>query len=234
MKEQILTALKSKYSDLGLGDAVLESFATMLAGKITDEKDIEQQVEGISDVLKVFQSASDKNRTENQKLKAENAKLKTQVEGFKNDEKDEKKTDEQSSDKKDNSKDEEIPSWAKKLEERLNKIQGQLEERVNTLQGSFEHEKEQNLLERRTQEVQAIIGKLPEGLRKPYTRIELQSLSEEDYAALKQEIAEEVSTAVNELSVKGASFKPPMRGNDNGVQMSKEKADAIAKRLVNR
>lgn len=236
MKEKILTVLKSKYSDLGLGDAVLDSFATMLAGRITDEKDIEQQVAELSDVLKVLQSSSDKNRTENQKLKAENAKLKTQLEGAskKEEEKNDEQPGEQNPDKKDNSKDDGMPEWAKRLESKMDSFKEKIEERVNSLQGNFEHEKETNLLEKRTQEVNAIIDSLPEGLRKPYSRLNLQKMSDEDYEALKKEIAEDVESASKELSVKGASFKPPMRGNDGVTQMSKEKADAIAKRLVNR
>lgn len=59
MKEKLLSALKTKYKNLGLSDKVLEGVAETLATTTTDEANIETAVAGVESLLKSFQSDVD-------------------------------------------------------------------------------------------------------------------------------------------------------------------------------
>lgn len=62
MKEKIKVALKQKYSHTGLGDDVMDGVATILAGNVTEETQIDTVVAGCEPLLKVVQGALDKER----------------------------------------------------------------------------------------------------------------------------------------------------------------------------
>ena len=63
MKEQILTALKTKYANLGLSDQVLNSVSELLATSVTEESAIEGAVSGVESLLKAVQGDNDRIRT---------------------------------------------------------------------------------------------------------------------------------------------------------------------------
>lgn len=69
MKEKILVALKTKYSNLGFGAKALDGVASILEKSVTDESQIETAVSGVEPFLKVFQSDADRARTEYNALK---------------------------------------------------------------------------------------------------------------------------------------------------------------------
>lgn len=76
MKEKILTALKTKYSNLGFSSKVLDGIASSIEKSVTDESQIETAVGGIESILKVFQSDFDRARTEYGTLKGQYDELK--------------------------------------------------------------------------------------------------------------------------------------------------------------
>ena len=78
MKEKILTALKTKYSNLGFSSKVLDGIASSIEKSVTDESQIETAV-GES-ILKVFQSDFDRARTEYGTLKGQYDELKKKAE----------------------------------------------------------------------------------------------------------------------------------------------------------
>lgn len=80
MKEKILAALKTKYSNLGFGAKVLDGVAAILEKSVTDESQIETAVGGVEPLLKVFQSDADRARTEYNALKGQYDVLKAKVE----------------------------------------------------------------------------------------------------------------------------------------------------------
>ena len=59
MEEQILTALKTKYKNLGFGEKALSGVAAFLAQTVTEEDGIEPAVTGAELLLKAFQSDID-------------------------------------------------------------------------------------------------------------------------------------------------------------------------------
>lgn len=64
MKEKILSALKTKYSNLGFGDKAFDGVAEFLSKTITKEEDVETGIAGVEMLLKAFQGDIDKVRTE--------------------------------------------------------------------------------------------------------------------------------------------------------------------------
>lgn len=82
MKQQILTALKNKYSHLGLSKEALDGVASVLEKTIKSEEEISTAVEGIEGLLKVFQSDSDRARTDYNALKATKESLEKKLQEY--------------------------------------------------------------------------------------------------------------------------------------------------------
>lgn len=80
MKEKILAALKTKYSNLGFGAKALDGVAAILEKSVTDESQIETAISGVEPFLKVFQSEADRARTEYNALKGQYDELKAKSE----------------------------------------------------------------------------------------------------------------------------------------------------------
>lgn len=80
MKQKILDALKTKYSNKGFSKEALSGVASYLEKTVTDESQIDNAVSGVEPLLSVFQSDADKLRNENTTLKAERDELKKKAE----------------------------------------------------------------------------------------------------------------------------------------------------------
>ena len=90
----------------------------------------------------------------------------------------------------------------------------------------------QRTTDNRKQQLSTIIAKLPEKLRKPYERITLDSLSDEQFNTLVTEVTTEVEGIANDINSKGAVFGRPTAnsGGNQGNELTKEQQDAIAHR----
>lgn len=75
MKIKILSALKTKYSNLGFNAKALDGVAAVLAQTVTDENQIEDAVNGVEGLLRVFQADNDRQRTEYATLKSQHDEL---------------------------------------------------------------------------------------------------------------------------------------------------------------
>lgn len=62
MKSKIKVALKQKYSNTGLSDDVMDGVASILAGNVAEESQIDTAVAGCEPLLKVVQGSLDKER----------------------------------------------------------------------------------------------------------------------------------------------------------------------------
>lgn len=221
MKEKILEALKTKYSNLGLSKETLDGYADYLALSVTEEEGIADAVAKIEGLLKIQQSENDKIRTATRRKAEEVKKPEAETIVVKKDAA--KDPDPEPAPKKEaEGKDNEIPDWAKKL---LGKVE--LLEKRNS------ERDRQNIIEARRKSINDIVGKLPSAVRIAYDRMNL-DIDDDDYEALKTSIAAEVGNLEKELSQKSAVTKPPLQGsgNDNPKPMSKETADEIAKSLA--
>lgn len=75
MKTKILSALKTKYSNLGFNTKALDGVAAVLAQTVTEDSQIEDAVTGVEGLLRVFQAEIDRGRTEYNTLKTQHEEL---------------------------------------------------------------------------------------------------------------------------------------------------------------
>ena len=216
MKKKILEALKNKYKNLGLGEKAIEGAAAFLEPSIKEESDIETAIAGVEPLLKAFQSDTDGIRTAKTVAEKRLAELEAQVKalgGAPETKEDEPETDDDKS----------TPAWAKALIDSNKK----LTERLNSIEG-------EKISSTRKQKLDAIIGKLPETLRKSYARTPVKDLSEEDFETLTTEISAEVEELVKDNTAKGAVFGRPVGGGQQSKATAKEATDEEANSVVDR
>ena len=222
MYQLILNALKAKFQ--GVSDAVLSRIANKLAKTVTSQEQVATSVEGVT-LQQVIDSYADHRATEAQQTAVQNYESKY---GLKDGEKVTPVTVQQQGGQptggqptKPTAGATETPEWAKQLIEQNNA----LTDRIAKMEG-------QRTTDSRKQQLSTIIAKLPEQLRKPYERITLDSLSDEQFNTLVTEVTTEVEGIANDINSKGAVFGRPTAnsGGNQGNELTKEQQDAIAHR----
>lgn len=222
MFQLILNALKAKFQ--GVSDAVLSRIANKLAKTVTSQEQVATSVEGVT-LQQVIDSYADHRATEAQQTAVQNYESKY---GLKDGEKVTPVTVQQQGGQPTGGQPTqptagatETPEWAKQLIEQ-NK---DLTDRIAKMEG-------QRTTDSRKQQLSTIIAKLPEQLRKPYERITLDSLSDEQFNTLVTEVTTEVEGIANDINSKGAVFGRPTAnsGGNQGNELTKEQQDAIAHR----
>lgn len=212
MKKQILDALKAKFQ--GISETILSRIADKLAKTTINEEDVATAVEGVT-VQQVIESYGDSRATEATQTAVSNYEKKH---GLKDGQKvqggapaSEPKTDE----------DPNTPEWAKAIIE-SNKT---LSEKLAQLEG-------EKVTSARKGQLSKLIEKLPDELQKPYARMAIETLSEEEFSALTADITAEVENISSTLAAKGAVFTRPAGG---GVTTESKPADkeveAVAKAM---
>lgn len=222
MFQLILNALKAKFQ--GVSDAVLSRIANKLAKTVTSQEQVATSVEGVT-LQQVIDSYADHRATEAQQTAVHNYESKY---GLKDGEKVTPVTVQQQGGQPTGGQPTqptagatETPDWAKQLIEQNNA----LADRIAKMEG-------QRTTDSRKQQLSTIIAKLPEQLRKPYERITLDSLSDEQFNTLVTEVTTEVEGIANDINSKGAVFGRPTAnsGGNQGNELTKEQQDAIAHR----
>lgn len=218
MKQKILEALKTKYAKLGFGQKAFDGVADYLSKTVTKEEEIETAIAGVEGLLKAFQSDADKTRTEKSEAERKIAELEAKVKalGGAPDEKDD-------------------PGKQKPAgggDDLAKAIAAAVAAAVKPLQDDIANFKQGRVAETRKQQLSEIIGKLPESLRKGYERIAVDTMTDEEFNALKEETAGEVDTITSEMKSKGAVFGRPgaRAGNQRNDTLTKEQLEAIGKR----
>lgn len=216
MKRKILDALKAKFE--GVSEAILNRIAEKLAKTVTKEEDVATTVEGVT-FQQVLDSYGDSRATEAQQTAVRNYEQKYNL-------KDGKVIEggDHANGKEQPELGDDAPAWAKALAAQNQR----LEEKLN------KYESERTTSSRR-KELNAIIEKLPENLRKPYERMAIDALSDEEFATLKTDVESEVTSISNDLQARGAVFGQPTKsvGKQNaGGGNSKEATDAEADAVV--
>lgn len=219
MFQEILNALKAKFS--GVSDSVLSRIAKNLAKTVTASEQVKSAVDGVT-LQQVIDGYADSRATE---------AAQTAVHGYetKYGLKDGARVDNTGGDPKPNPNiqpptgggAEQTPEWAKALME-SNKA---LAERIAKMEGA-------NTTSTRKQQISTIVSKLPETLRKPYERISLDTLTDDEFTTLVTDITTEVDGIANDITAKGAVFGRPSAkgGNQNENELTKEQQEAIAHR----
>lgn len=196
MKKEILDALKAKFP--GVSDNVLGRIADKLAKTATTAEQAKTAVEGVT-IQQVIESYGDSRATEASNTARENAVKDYESRyGLKDGA---KVTDTNqatggaaasaSATGTQTAGGEEAPAWAKAFMERLDKLEAS------------------KTTETRKQQLDAIIGKLPETMRKAYERLPLDKYTEDEFSKMLGEVTTEVEGIVDETTARGAVFGRP-------------------------
>lgn len=217
MRKEILDALKAKF--LGVSDSVLGRIADKLAKTATTAEQVKTAVEGVT-IQQVIESYGDSRATEASNTARENAVKDYESRyGLKDGVKVTNNTNNGGEQPTGGcatnpTGGDETPEWAKTLLERI----GRLETSKTT--------------ETRKQQLNAIIGKLPETTRKAYERLPLDKYSDEGFTTMLGEVTTEVEGIVDETQARGGVFgKPPATGGTiQQTELTEEQKAAIAHR----
>lgn len=220
MYQDILNALKAKFT--GVSDAVLSRIAKNLAKTATTAEQVKTAVDGVT-LQQVIDGYADSRATEATQTAVHNYETKWGL-------KDGEKVDNTGGGLNNPNPNpqpptggnaDQTPEWAKALLEQ-NKA---LSERIAKMEGV-------NITSTRRQQISTIVSKLPETLRKPYERISLETLSDEEFTTLVTDITTEVDGIASDINAKGAVFGRPSAkgGNQNENELTKEQQEAIAHR----
>lgn len=181
LMEKILQSLKTKYAHLGLEENILKAIATRLANAVKEESEIENAVKGVEDEVKLLQSVADKGRTSLTKAEEVRKKLEKELEQERaksnpNPQNPPTPSTEPNPD--------EVPEWAKRLEEVVNK--------QNETIAAFQAEKQQQSAKER------FLNQLKtQGVSEPFYKHHLGRTFKDD---------EEMNAFVNELKADEQAF----------------------------
>lgn len=204
MKEQILTALKQKYANLGLSDQVLNSVSEMLANSVKEDSEIEGAISGVEGILKAFQSDTDKIRTATAK-------------------KSQKKEDPEPTPKNnpEPTGGDDVPEWAKALTANISTLSAE----VKALKG-------EKLTAQRKGVFNELIKDLPDSLKKAYSYTNLTDMSDDDFTAFTDDVKKNVEAITKEIGIKGGIFKTPVSGKkENPASKSDSEIKAIVDKI---
>lgn len=222
MKQLILTALKAKF--VGVSDAILDRVATKIAQTVTTAEQVQTAVDGVT-FQQVLESYGDSRATQATQTAVHNYETKYGL--------------------KDGVKvtppetqppvvppvtppvtppaggAETVPAWAQALIDSNNSLKNELAQM-----------KTARTTETRKQQISTLIEKLPESLRKAYSRTPVDGLTDEQFAALVGEITTEVGDIQSSIQQKGAVFGKPaaQNGGNQGAELTKEQVAAITQR----
>jgi hypothetical protein len=218
-KQKILEALQAKFTGGNAG--VLNWIATQLAKTVTDAGQVQTAVDGITqEYVSMMESYGDSRATSSAQTAVKNYETNHGLKDGKPAQSGEKTTS-VTQPAKGGAPKEEIPSWAQTLLEQ-NKT---LTERLD----KFDTERTTTT---RKSQLSQIIDKLPEKLRKPYERIALDGLKDDEFTALVSEVTTEVDGILNDMKQKGATFTPPAASNGGtGAKATDAEVDAVLDKL---
>lgn len=218
MKKELFDALKAKFP--GVSDSILDRIATKLAKTATTAEQVKTAVEGVT-IQQVVESYGDSRATEASETARKNAVqeyesrygLKDGVKTTTTTTGGEQPTGGSATNPTTGGTDE-TPAWARTLIERI--------ERMETAKTT----------ETRTQQLNAVIGKLPEPMRKAYERLPIDKYSAEEFNTLIADITTEVEGIADDTAAQGAVFGKPSAstGAQNKTELTEAQKAAISHR----
>ena len=218
MKKELFDALKAKFP--GVSDSILDRIATKLEKTATTAEQVKTAVEGVT-IQQVIESYGDSRATEASETARKNAVqeyesrygLKDGVKTTTTTTGGEQPTGGSATNPTTGGTDE-TPAWARTLIERI--------ERMETAKTT----------ETRTQQLNAVIGKLPEPMRKAYERLPIDKYSAEEFNTLIADITTEVEGIADDTAAQGAVFGKPSAstGAQNKTELTEAQKAAISHR----
>lgn len=227
MKQQILAALKAKF--VGVSDAILDRVATKLAQTVTTAEQVQTAVDGVT-FQQVLESYGDSRATQATQTAVHNYETKYGLkDGVKVTPPEPQPPEPQPPVVPPVTPPvtppvggaEAVPAWAQALIESNNSLKNELAQM-----------KTDRTTETRKQQISTLIEKLPENLRKAYSRTPVDGLTDEQFTTLVGEITTEVGDIQSSIQQKGAVFGKPAAQNsgNQGAELTKEQIAAISQR----
>lgn len=209
MRKEILDQLKTKFP--GVSESVLGRIADKLAKTATTAEQVKTAVEGVT-IQQVIESYTDSRVTEATQTAVRNYEDKHGIKDGKPVENPTQPTGgEQPTANQGGAGD--TPAWAKTLIARIDKIES---DRTTTS---------------RKEQLNALISKLPENLRKVYDRYPVEKYSEEEFSTLIADVTTEVEGFANDEAAKGGVFGKPSAANGGSkTELSEAQIAAISHR----
>lgn len=217
MKKELFDALKAKFP--GVSDSILDRIATKLAKTVTTAEQVKTAVEGVT-IQQVIESYGDSRATEASETARKNAVqeyesrygLKDGVKTTTTTTGGEQPTGGSATNPTGGI--DEAPAWAKSLIERIDRM-----ENAKTT-------------ETRTQQLNAVIGKLPDNLRKAYEHLPVDKYSEEDFSKLIGDITTEVEGIADDSAARGGVIGKPSasQGTQTTTELTEAQKAAISRR----
>lgn len=224
-RTQIFEALKAKFS--GGNAAVLNRIADKLAKTVTSAEQVKTAVEGITqDFVEMMESYGDARATEAAQTSVSNYETKHGI-------KDGKPV---------GNKHTPNPSTTVTATQNANpsaggapeqsstdKLLAQLLEQNKQLNERLDRMDTERTTNSRRQQLSEIVSKLPEKLRKPYERMAIDTLTDEQFNTLVGEVATEVNDLASDINSKGAVFNTPAANNtgSNAKQATDAEVEAV-------
>lgn len=216
MKKIIMDKLKARFE--GVSESILDRVAAKLASTVKNEEEATTAVEGVT-LQQLFESYGDSRATEAQATAVRNYEKKY---GLKDGAKVSGDGPDSGKDRPDQ-QDDDTPAWAKSI---MNSVKA-LSDDVTAMKG-------ERIVKSRKTQLDEIVNRLPEYLRKPYEHISLAGMSDEEFESLKDAVKGEVESTVAATRQSGAVFgKPPVRQKaaDEGKEASEKEVEAVVDRL---
>lgn len=217
MKKQILEVLKAKFE--GVSDAILNRIADKLAKTVTKEEDVEAAIAAVT-LQQVIDGESDRRATEATQSAVANYEKKHGI--------------------KDGQK---VEGGGTVIEPKIEVPEGgdlaaivaaAVTNAVKPLQDEINTLKTGKITDVRQQKLNTVIEKLPENLKKPYTRISVKDMTDEEFETFVSETTTEVDTVLSEYNAKRAVVRTPLGGNASASKKepTKEEADEVLKGII--
>jgi len=229
MKEKIKVVLVNKYKSLGYSQKAINAVLDYLEKSVKEETEIEEAVDGVGPILKVFQSEIDariaaaekakKDKEEEDKTAAEKAKS----DGVESETA--KKTTKKDSD--------EVPEWAKALIE-SQKAQAEenkkLSDKLTAIESGKTSESRKQILESKIKDAPE---KIKAKILKDFGRISFEKDEDFDtYITETEADLAEISQSINDQGL-GQSQRPyTPTGGAAGKEASKEEAESLLKKIL--
>ncbi len=214
MHKIALDALKTRFE--GISESVLDRMAKKIAKTATTAEEVKSAVEEVT-IQQIIDAEGDRRATDAQKTAVANYERKH---GLKDGKTIESSAPNEPTDTPDVKVSEDMPQWAKAIVETNAKLQQQLSAMSS-----------ERITNDRKQQLSAVVEQLPEHLQKPYARMKLDGLSDEEFKTTLEDVKTEVGGIVDNLKQSGLVFARPLAGeNKDAQELSKAQLEAITHR----
>lgn len=200
MKEHIISALKTKYKNMGFSDKVFETVADTLTDRVKEESEIETSIAGVEALLKAIQGEADKARTEKANAEKQLKELKKQIEELT------KKTDPEPP-KPDPT---EPPKGGDPME---NEFYKKLLEQFQTVAEQVKSLQIEKVVESRKSVLSKALEGAPDWAKLPFEHVDVNSFKTDDeFTSFVEKAKTTVSTSISEAQKQGLNIPNPVGG----------------------